>query len=150
MTYVAVEADGDGQSDASFRGAAALTNVSVSSFSEWRVSRVVALTLLLRGMVYRGNAHMRGSFTRNGTDVEVDVGAEDPLPRHRRLRGSGREPQLFARQPRVRRGLRQLLAASRAVPGDQAEPGASCEFLRALLTLAVSYPPRGTSVPGAR
>ncbi len=39
---------------------------------------IVALTLLLRGMVYRGNAHMRGRFTRNGTDVELDVGAEDP------------------------------------------------------------------------
>lgn len=79
LTYVLVTVDGKYESDASIHGAAALSNVSVGTFSEWRLTRVLALTLLLKAMVYRGNAHVRANFVEGSTTAEADLGARDPI-----------------------------------------------------------------------
>jgi len=79
LTYVAVTVDGKHESDASIHGAAALTNLSLGAFSEWRLTRVLALTLLLKAMVYRGNAHVRANFVEGSTAVSADLGAADPI-----------------------------------------------------------------------
>ena len=77
-TYVAVFAGGDHESDANIRGAATLTNLTLSTLSEWRLSRVVALTLLTRVMVYRGNARVKTHFSQGSTTVDADLGASKP------------------------------------------------------------------------
>jgi hypothetical protein len=77
-TYVLVNADGEQRSDADIRGAAIMSNGSLSALSELRLTRVLALTLLLRAMVYRGNARLESQFTEGSTTVDAELGAGKP------------------------------------------------------------------------
>ena len=82
FTYVFVSAGGSDGSDESIRGAAGVSNLTVSSLLEFRLTDVVALTLLLRVLAYQGSAHVTGRFQEGPTRVEADLGAR---PRRREL-----------------------------------------------------------------
>jgi len=77
-TYVGVAAAGDRAGHASIRGAVTSTNVTLSTLSELRLSRVFALTLLAKLMVYRGDAHVTTEFETETTEVSANLGAEKP------------------------------------------------------------------------
>jgi hypothetical protein len=77
-TYVLVAAEGGEETDADIRGAAVMSNLTLSTLSELRLTRVFALTLLVRAMVYRGHARMESQFTEGSTSVDATLGAEKP------------------------------------------------------------------------
>ena len=73
-SYVFAAAGGESDGRAKLEGGMATENVTLTSLSEWRVSRVVALTLLGRFLAYRGNARLEGTIEEDGSEIEVDVG----------------------------------------------------------------------------
>jgi hypothetical protein len=75
FTYVYVSAGGSEPGDASIRGAAGVSNFTISTFLEGRLTRVVALTLLLRVLAHQGNAHVTARFSQGSTLVDADLGA---------------------------------------------------------------------------
>jgi hypothetical protein len=75
FTYVLVSAGGKEASDTSIRGAAGVSNFAISTLFEFRVSRVVALTLLGRVLAHQGSAHVTARFSEGPTTVEADLGA---------------------------------------------------------------------------
>jgi hypothetical protein len=75
FTYVYVFAGGSNASDASIRGAAGVSNFSISTLLEGRLTRVVAVTLLLRMLAHQGNAHFTAHFSQGTTTVDADLGA---------------------------------------------------------------------------
>ncbi|HEX6275841.1 MAG TPA: hypothetical protein VFZ53_22520 [Polyangiaceae bacterium] len=78
LTYVAVAAAGDHEGEADIHGALTSTNVTLSTLSELRLSRVFALTLLAKLMVYRGDARVTTEFETETTHVDAELGADKP------------------------------------------------------------------------
>ena len=74
-TYVHVSAGGSDASDATIRGAAVVNNLSASTLLEVRLTRVTAITLLLRVLAYQGNARVVAQFSQGSTTVDADLGA---------------------------------------------------------------------------
>ena len=75
LTYVFVSAGGKEASDTSIRGAAGVSNLSISTMREVRLTRVLALTLLARLMVHQGNARVTAHFSEGSTTIDADLGA---------------------------------------------------------------------------
>ena len=75
FTYVFVSAGGREGSDASLRGAAGVSNFTVSTMLEFRVTHVLAVTLLARVLAHQGNAHVTARFSQGSTTVDADLGA---------------------------------------------------------------------------
>ena len=75
FTYVFVSAGGAEPSDASIRGAAGVSNFSLSTLLEVRVTRVLALTLLARVLLHQGSAHVTAHFSERSTTIDADLGA---------------------------------------------------------------------------
>jgi hypothetical protein len=75
FTYVYVSGGGREGSDASIRGAAGVSNFSISTMLEFRVTHVLALTLLARVLAHQGNAHVTAHYSRGQTTVDADLGA---------------------------------------------------------------------------
>ena len=75
FTYVYVAASGADTGETSIRGAAGVDSFSASTFLEVRLSRVAALTLLVRVLAYQGNAHVAARFSQGATTVDADIGA---------------------------------------------------------------------------
>jgi hypothetical protein len=84
LTYVYVSAQGAEASDTGIRGAAGVSNLSISTLLEVRLTRVVALTLLARILAHQGNAHVTAQFSRGSTTIDADLGAR---PRRQELVG---------------------------------------------------------------
>lgn len=74
LGYVFAAAGGSAQGEAEIEGGLLTENVTVTTLSEWRLSRVWALTLMGRILAYRGNARVIGSIEEEGSKVDVDVG----------------------------------------------------------------------------
>jgi hypothetical protein len=75
--YVAAFAHGDETADATIKGAGALSNLTLSTLLELRLTRVFALTLLARALVYQGRAHVTAHFKEGTTGVDADLGTRD-------------------------------------------------------------------------
>jgi len=75
LTYVFVSAGGTEGSDSSIRGAAGVSNLSLSTLLEVRLTRVLALTLLARLLLHQGHAHLSAHFSQGSTTVDADLGA---------------------------------------------------------------------------
>ncbi|HMI87432.1 MAG TPA: hypothetical protein VK550_25260 [Polyangiaceae bacterium] len=80
FTYVFASAGGKEPSDTSIRGAAGVSNFSISTMLEVRVTQVFSLTLLARVLAHQGNAHVTAQFSEGSTTVDADLGAR---PRQR-------------------------------------------------------------------
>lgn len=75
FTYVFASAGGREASDTSIRGAAGVSNFTISTMLEVRVTHVFALTLLARVLAHQGNAHVTARFSQGSTMVDADLGA---------------------------------------------------------------------------
>lgn len=74
LSYVFAAVGGSSQGKATLEGGMATENVTLTSLSEWRLGRIVALTLLGRVLAYRGNARLVGTIEEDGSEIDVDVG----------------------------------------------------------------------------
>jgi hypothetical protein len=77
LTYVSALANGGENADATINGAGTLSNLTLSTLLEFRLTRVFALTLLGRMLVYQGRAHVEAEFTEGNTTVDADLGVRD-------------------------------------------------------------------------
>jgi hypothetical protein len=74
LTYVLTHAGGSQASSTSIAGAATASQLSLSALSEFRLTRVFALTLLARVLVARSNLRARVQGTQGSTMIDADIG----------------------------------------------------------------------------
>jgi hypothetical protein len=75
--YAHVNAVGDSNDQAtSIEGASTAHTGSVRAFGEWRLTRVVALSLLLRYLVFQSPVHVHGTSQTDSGTVSSDLSAE--------------------------------------------------------------------------
>jgi hypothetical protein len=71
---VFADAFGKQASGATIRGAGALSHLTLSTLFEVRLTRVFALTLLARLLLYQSAAHVHARFNQGSTSVDADLG----------------------------------------------------------------------------
>jgi hypothetical protein len=83
LSYVAMGATGDFPGERSIGGAVATSTGALATLYEFRLTRVVALSLAAKMQIYQGPLRFSGHFEQNGIQVDADVGA---APHMNRLR----------------------------------------------------------------
>jgi hypothetical protein len=76
LSYVFADAFAKQASGATIRGAGALSHLTLSTLVELRLTRVFALTLLGRMLLYQSAAHVRAQFEQGSTSVDADLGVK--------------------------------------------------------------------------
>jgi hypothetical protein len=76
LSYVFADAFAQQASGATIRGAGALSHLTLSTLFELRLTRVFALTLLGRLLLYQSAAHVRAQFEQGSTSVDADLGVK--------------------------------------------------------------------------
>jgi hypothetical protein len=74
LMYLAIRGSANADGTATIRGSAAADGVTLSSFSELRMSRSFSLTLLARVLVHADAARVQGSSSSNGTNLDFNLG----------------------------------------------------------------------------
>jgi hypothetical protein len=83
LDYAKLRAVGASEDEAaSVEGASTAHTYSVRAFGEWRVSRVTAITLLFRYLVYQSPVSVDSSTDSDAVTVEGDLSAEATLQKH--------------------------------------------------------------------
>jgi len=81
--YAKLRAVGESKDEAmSVEGASTAHTYSTRAFGEWRLSRVFALTLLFRYLVYQSPINASASEDSDSITVEGDLSAESDLQKH--------------------------------------------------------------------
>jgi hypothetical protein len=80
LDYARIHAVGDASDHATtIEGASTAYTFSVRALGEWRLTRVFALSLLVRYLVHQSPVHVRGTSQSNSTTVSGDLSAESPI-----------------------------------------------------------------------
>jgi hypothetical protein len=74
LMYVGISGSGGANGTTTIQGSAAATSLTLSSFSEFRLSSAFALTLLGRVLVHQDAALVQGNASTNGTQVDFNLG----------------------------------------------------------------------------
>jgi hypothetical protein len=83
LDYAHLRAVGESSDEAtSIEGASAAHTYSVRAFGEWRLSRVFALTLLFRYLIYQSPISADATQDSDAVSVETDLSAEATLQKH--------------------------------------------------------------------
>lgn len=78
--YANVHAVGDTSAETtSIEGASTVHTYSARAFGEWRLTRVFALSLLLRYLIYQSPVHVHGTSQTNSGSVSSDLSAESAI-----------------------------------------------------------------------
>ncbi|HEX7663423.1 MAG TPA: hypothetical protein VF407_02890 [Polyangiaceae bacterium] len=79
LNYTLVSAGLDAPSTTSIAGAADATTTSLTALSELRLTKVFALTLLARVLVWRGALHVKSDVTEPNLALHADIGTHGGL-----------------------------------------------------------------------
>jgi hypothetical protein len=83
LDYAHLRAVGETSDEAaSVEGASAAHTYSVRAFGEWRLSRVFAVTLLFRYLIYQSPISVDSTSDSDAATVESDLSAESALQKH--------------------------------------------------------------------
>jgi len=81
--YAHLRAIGDNKDEAtSIEGASAAHTYSTRLLGEWRLSRVFALSLLFRYLIYQSPIQINSSTSDGGVTVDTDLSAESTIQKH--------------------------------------------------------------------